>query len=1148
MHFWEKVKILLFVLIVMASVVTLTGCGMGNRGEIVPSGQNFGLPERTDGDRTMLVASTEVGPNIAEQEKVEGTAEAKRPLEGMSWGSAFLEDQEFLYFYSGCKIWKISKESKEAAVLWESSHTEEVSLSGEAILLGDRIFFIENWWSLGRIRETFSVIHTDGTGYECIEEKEIWFGGNLYFADGILYVHDYKTVWKYRVYTDGTWDKMENLTEHISEASPETLKAEIVTFSNKKYFLDIQDENLYLTDKETQEGRYLAECNGRVIGMDDEYIYLRRKESGGDGEVCIVYEKIAIKDGERSTLFLQDGFSNIFLIHDITGTYGMSQIADGYIYYVEETDYKLYLARRSLDDPSNREILGEAFFDSGIGAVGRVENYSVETLSEVNPDWGHVSVELERLVVEESFPGAADINRSLTEVQENIILYEEQNFLDMEKYLKDTGEKLASAAEREGVNFREHYSYNSVLSSVFCYGDRWLSFYQEDDDYTGGAHGSLYRKGYTFDLLTGKRLALGDVVGNSEEEINTIVTQYFELYINEEPEAFWEDAMDIVREGIGMESDFYLKEEGICFYFPPYAIASFAAGFPEVTVPYEKFEIKISFEERDGRTQSDAEPASLFPQELVNMLEEAFLESGWRGVRELIEAGNQQSGADGQEGTGDVLSGTDSQQIGSGSAQPEAGSQQNGLDSAQLRSDEQQALIEVGDINYSEIFQHFPLINEYKDRMIYEYEPYEAVSYLYQGPKELEFIYYLPERDRGKYALVYESGKSGGKRAYSVRLADLVNDVFVTAAEFDVQNDIGEVFLYKGEYYYIYGWKSGVSEEKGYDGFMLHKLSGNPKRETLLGCYAPEGEFVLTEREIFVTEKESDLFTPSERRVGQFGYIVYDNRWDFEEERNLPYADDWTFEKLKEAYGELDLYGEFQQNDSETNVIYIEAFRKLVHNEVTFYDRESDKNYYLRDYEGVQLDIKEEGVYDPGRFEYYLFDADGNGFPELGILEEYPDGHSAFLYLFRYDVDTGQYSLWINLYPPYDRLLGTRKVLMYDGVHMKIDYGYYQLDQEGEVECKAYLYYLPIRMFEQLCLVMLPAHSDPGLDADVTLRMEKYGIYAREPGEWYFRVTEEQFEELETILMDAYKESKKKGEAVLYTYEELFGEREIRLY
>lgn len=45
------------------------------------------------------------------------------------------------------------------------------------------------------------------------------------------------------------------------------------------------------------------------------------------------------------------------------------------------------------------------------------------------------------------------------------------------------------------------------------------------------------------------------------------------------------------------------------------------------------------------------------------------------------------------------------------------------------------------------------------------------------------------------------------------------------------------------------------------------------------------------------------------------------------------------------------------------------------------------------------------------------------------------------------EVLRGTYSLWNILYPPYDHLLGTRKVLEYDGVHMKIDYGYYELEQ-----------------------------------------------------------------------------------------------------
>lgn len=498
-----------------------------------------------------------------------------------------------------------------------------------------------------------------------------------------------------------------------------------------------------------------------------------------------------------------------------------------------------------------------------------------------------------------------------------------------------------------------------------------------------------------------------------------------------------------------------------------------------------------------------------FPQELVDMLEDTFMESGWRGIQRLL---------------------------GAGSVQPEAGSTGSGTEDGTLPVWD--CVDWLGD---SEVLWHFPLVSGYTDQMTYEYELDDAVSYLYHGPRDIYYIYYLPQRERGKYALVHESGRSGGKSAYSVLLADVVGDRLVPVAGFDVQDNIGEMFLYEGEYYYIYGWKSGETVD-GYDGFMLHRLSINPEKETLLGRKTAEGEFVLTEGEVFTAEKTEDLFTLSERRVGQFGHIVYNNFWDFEEERNLPFADGRTVESLREVYTGIDFGAEFQECDAETNAIYLKAFRKLMANEAAFHDPETGQDYFLKDYEGIQLDIEEEGVYDPCRFEYYFFDADGDGYPELGILEQYPEGHSAFLYLFRYDLPTGKYSLWNSLYPPYDILLGTGKVLEYDGYHMKMDYGYYQLDAEGRVEYKAYLYYLPISMFEQLCLVMLPAHTDSSLDGDVTRGMERCGIYAREPGEWYFRVTEEQFWELEEIFREAMESAGEREKEVLYTYEELFGE------
>lgn len=593
MYFWKKVKVLLSALLMMSLTMNLAGCEGSGREVSVRTG-------RASGEELALAVPTvwksTLSHGRAERVRIQQYREiwevrlskAKPYMEGEARSSAILEDRDFVYFYDGCEIRKISKESKETAIIWKSGFTEDISLDGQAILAGDKIFFIEHWWSMGFITETLSVINTDGTGYECIERRNR-NGGYLYFVDGILYVEDGKSVWEYVLYADGTWKKIKTLTGNVSRALPEALKTGSVAFANQEYLLDVREEDLYLTDNKTPESRYLAERSGWVIGMDEEYVYLERYVSDSNVGNSIAYEKIAIRDGEKSTIFLQDDFSDIYAIHHITESYKMSQIVNNYVYYVEEMDYNLYLMRRSLDNPPESEILGEAFYDIGISRVGRVEKYWERTDSEVKPGCGAVTVDIERLVVDEKFPGAAEINRLFRENQEAILSDVAESVAYMEKVLGGIADP----------DFKMHTSYTSVISPVFYYDGRYFSFYQEDDEnLDGGIHGRLYREGYTFDLQTGKRLTLRDVIGNSEEELNDIVTGYFAAYMDgySETDPFWEDAMDTVRERISMESDFYLTEEGICFYLPPYAITYFAAGFQEVTVPYDEFEVKIVLE------------------------------------------------------------------------------------------------------------------------------------------------------------------------------------------------------------------------------------------------------------------------------------------------------------------------------------------------------------------------------------------------------------------------------------------------------------------------------------------------------------------------------------------------------------------------
>ena len=359
---------------------------------------------------------------------------------------------------------------------------------------------------------------------------------------------------------------------------------------NEGNFLCVAGNKLYLVDSKTLQINKTIQYDNSVsyidvITTDEEYAYVTyvTEDESEHTQKC-VFEKVSLETGDRSVIFEQEqmvGVGAEFSIYlsDIV-------VKNGYLYYAGAEDYQLYMMRRSLANPSEEEKLGEAFYDSGIGEVGTIQSYYERTYSRTMPDVLLTETDLEWLQVDEKFAGADKINRYLEEEQNKNIEYESSNMEWMEETIKEYGE--------DGII--SHSSYSSTLSEIAYFDGHYLSFCQQEYDYQGGAHGMPLWIGLTFDLETGERLSLPDVIANSEEELNSIVTEYFAEYINGNPEEFWEDALDIVRDEICFESDFYLTEDGIKFYFHPYALSSYAAGFPEVTIPYDEFEMKISLQ------------------------------------------------------------------------------------------------------------------------------------------------------------------------------------------------------------------------------------------------------------------------------------------------------------------------------------------------------------------------------------------------------------------------------------------------------------------------------------------------------------------------------------------------------------------------
>ena len=558
------------------------------------------------------------------------------------------EDSDYLYLCGSYQLLKLNKATGESTVLWENKKDFEgldyrLYSDGQGFLFGDRIYFIEAYRDeeLGSECKALSVICTDGTGYQRLHQLDSYSSGSMVLLDDELYVdapdEEGNAGWLcYQFQEDGSLSEssrpeLEELVRQgysqlsytdngrrkllmpeaeekfgylvlrdenyeVVKVDPksgeeEKLPAELLQMEayNEGNFLCVAGNKLYLVDSKTLQINKTIQYDNSVsyidvITTDEEYAYVTyvTEDESEHTQKC-VFEKVSLETGDRSVIFEQEQMIGVgaefsTYLSDIV-------VKNGYLYYAGADDYQLYMMRRSLENPSEEEKLGEAFYDSGIGEVGTIQSYYERTYSRTMPDVLLTETDLEWLQVDEKFAGADKINRYLEEEQNKNIEYENGNVEWMEEMIKEYGE--------DGIS---HSSYSSTLSEIAYFDGRYVSFCQQEYDYQGGAHGMPLWIGLTFDLETGERLSLPDVIANSEEELNSIVTEYFAEYINGNPEEFWEDALDIVRDEICFESDFYLTEDGIKFYFHPYALSSYAAGFPEVTIPYDEFEMKISLQ------------------------------------------------------------------------------------------------------------------------------------------------------------------------------------------------------------------------------------------------------------------------------------------------------------------------------------------------------------------------------------------------------------------------------------------------------------------------------------------------------------------------------------------------------------------------
>jgi hypothetical protein len=130
-----------------------------------------------------------------------------------------------------------------------------------------------------------------------------------------------------------------------------------------------------------------------------------------------------------------------------------------------------------------------------------------------------------------------------------------------------------------------HFVYQAEYRITF-HSSNYLCVLIEEYEDQGGAHGMPYREVMIFDNQTGQQLSARDLFALPYEQMQEEKEKAFVSLIAQDPKSYWENAIETLRERNDADERFYLKPDGVVFYYPPYELAPYAAGYVEVQVSY----------------------------------------------------------------------------------------------------------------------------------------------------------------------------------------------------------------------------------------------------------------------------------------------------------------------------------------------------------------------------------------------------------------------------------------------------------------------------------------------------------------------------------------------------------------------------------
>lgn len=389
-----------------------------------------------------------------------------------------------------------------------------------------------------------------------------------------------------------------------------------VLFAKDAFFALLRDGNgntqcyrYEVSDPEKRTLLYETAENISLVQYQDGYLYLMENQASQTSTGEFLFKQIAADAEADAAANAAEAQNALFTVEEEPGMtndfsmYGNFYVTGNQAYCQQFKDYGVYLGEKTLDDAAGGEatLLEPVLFQSPIRELGHVEAQS-ETLKSADGSRKLGSVYAERLVFDGEGDAVEAMNQTMQELQASVLSAARTDSMNLDTEMSiDTTESDGSEEEtlpQEADAAQPVYSMALTIDgddAITYLDDHYVCVRADGYEYTGGAHGTPFRQYFVFDRETGARLSLSDVVENPVEELQAKVGAAFRKLAEKTNFAFEspEDLEHTVADGISYESPFYLSETGVVFYYAPYEIASYAEGFPEVTIPYSELEMRI---------------------------------------------------------------------------------------------------------------------------------------------------------------------------------------------------------------------------------------------------------------------------------------------------------------------------------------------------------------------------------------------------------------------------------------------------------------------------------------------------------------------------------------------------------------------------